>query len=387
MRSHRPLVACFLIMLTAASWHPSTGLASRQGGDDSYIIISMGPNGPGTYDVKLKNTRTGYVHSLTLIAEVALRFVIGALVKERREGGRVVLVPIGGTTNKPDTRPQPQPDPLGFPPAYADTLPHPRTEKNTARPSDQAPVIDLPRLKPPNYFLYQIKSIKVINADERLKNPDPPLSAYQLGTSGCEVIANGSFTTKIAGRGNQLFPVVTVMRRGMLKNNGLPKTRGRGGMALLRDGTITIDRQQDVEPNVPQNQLSKELVSSINEVFGERGNPVSDFMGGGALLIENGAKVSSADLYRRQSFDNGGAGLAAEQFRQADHTVIGILAGQAFLIIARNVDGARLQQDLFSAGFSSAVMFDGGGGFYWRDTAGHAATGANVLGFCVTKRR
>jgi hypothetical protein len=374
-------------LLTVASWHPSAGLASQQGGDGPYVIVSIEPNGPGTYDVKLKNPRTGYIHSLTLLAEIALRFVIGELVKERREGGRVVLIPVGGIPTRPEPRPQPRPDPLGFPPAYGDTLPHPHTEKNTARPSDNAPVIELPRLKPPNYFIYQIKSVKVINADEGVKNPDPPLSAYQPGTGGCDVIANGSFTTKVPGRGDRLFPAVTVMRKGILENNGLPKTRGRGGMAVLRDGTITIDRQQGVEQGVPQNQIGKGLVSSIDEVFGERGNPVRDFMGGGALLIENGREVSSDDLYRRQGFDNGGAGLAAEQFKKSDHTLIGILAGQAFLIIARDVNGAKLQHDLLSAGFSSAVMFDGGGGFYWRDTAGHAVAGRNVLGFCITRRR
>ena len=306
MGSHRPLVACLLILLTAASWHPPAGRASPHG-DDSYLIVSIEPNGPGTYDVKLKNTRTGYIHSLTLIAEIALRFVIGALVKERREGGRVVLIPVGGTTPRPE--PQPPRDPLGFPPAYADTLPHPRTEKNTARPSDHAPIIELPRLKPPTYFLYQIQTIKVINADQRGKNPDPPLSAYQPGTGGCEVIANGSFTTKVPGRGDQLFPVVTVMRKGALENTGLPKTWGRGGVAVLRDGTITIDRQEGVEAEGAQNQVGIGLKSRINEVFGERGNPVSDFMGGGALLIENGMKVSSDDLYHRQVFDNGGQGL------------------------------------------------------------------------------
>jgi hypothetical protein len=255
---------------------------------------------------------------LTLIAEIVLRFVIGALVKERREGGRVVLIPVGGTTPRPEPRPQPPRDPLGFPPAYADTLPHPHTEKNTARPSDTAPIIELPRLKPPTYFLYQIQTLKVINADQRGKKADPPLSAYQPGAGGCEVIANGSFTTKVPGKGDQLFPVVTVMRKGVLENNGQPKTWGRGGVAVLRDGTITIDRQEGVEAGSPQNQVGLGLKSRINEVFGERGNPVSDFMGGGALLIENGMKVSSDDLYNRQVFDNGGQGLFAEQFRQAN---------------------------------------------------------------------
>jgi hypothetical protein len=388
MGAHRPLVVCFLILLTAASWHPPAGRAAPQG-DDSYVIVSMGPNGPGTYDVKLKNTRTGYIHSLTLIAEIALRFVIGALVKERREGGRVVLVPVGGPPARPEPRPEPRPqpprDPLGFPPAYADTLPNPRTERNTARPSDNAPLIKL-RLDANRYFVYQIRSIKVINADQRVTNHNPPLSAYRPGTGGCDVIANGSFTTTIPGKGSQLFPVVTVMRRGVVENNGLPKTWGRGGMAVLRDGTVTIDRQDGVEPNLPQNQIGIGLKRRIDEAFGERGNPVSDFMGGGALLIENGETVDTKDLYNRQGFDNGGRGITAEQFRQTDHTLVGILAGQAFLIIAHNVDGPTMQQDLFHAGVRSAVMFDGGGGFFWHDT-GHDIEKANVLGFCVTKMR
>lgn len=64
-------------------------------------------------------------------------------------------------------------------------------------------------------------------------------------------------------------------------------------MAALRDGTVTIDRQDGIDPNLPQNQIGIGLKRRIDEAFGERGNPGSDFMGGGALLIENGGLETS----------------------------------------------------------------------------------------------
>jgi hypothetical protein len=279
------------------------------------------------------------------------------------------------------------PDPLGFPPAYADNTATPHTEQNTMRPSENAPLIEFRTLKPPTYFVYQIKKLNVINADGRVKGHDKSLSEYTPDDRGCDLITNGSFTTKVLNKPG-IFPAVSVMRKGKPENDGQPKTWGRGAVAVLDNGTLIVGRQQPLRPGLRPGQIQSQLIGSINEVFGEAGHPVVDFMGGGALLIENRVKVESADLYNRHRFDNGGQGLSAEQFvGNKDHTLVGVSSGQAFLIIARGTTGRKVQEDLYRAGFSSVVMFDGGGGFYWHDTKGHKVEGSNVLGFCIKTQR
>ncbi|HYP26449.1 MAG TPA: phosphodiester glycosidase family protein [Blastocatellia bacterium] len=286
-------------------------------------------------------------------------------------------------SDKGPARPGRNPDPLGFPPAYGGELPYPHTDKNTMRPSKAPPSIKFRTLPPRKYFVYQIKQLNVINADERVKGHDKPLSHHAPSAGGCDLITNGSFTTKVPNKPG-IFPVVSVMRNGKLENAGLRKTWGRGAVAVLNDGTLIVGRQRPPGPGVKPGEINDQLIGSINEVFSEVGHPVVDFMGGGALLIENGAKVGSDDLYERQHFDNDGRGLSAEQFvGKKDHTLVGVSAGQAFLIIARGMTGSEVQDDLHRAGFGSVVMFDGGGGFYWHDIEDHKVQGSNVLGFCI----
>jgi len=128
------------------------------------------------------------------------------------------------------------------------------------------------------------------------------------------------------------------------------------------------------------------------------GPGVTDFMGGGAVLIEGKEPVSSDDLFKKQAFVNidpttkravpSGTGLDAEQFRTAYHTLVGMKNGQPTLIISPPKNGRQLQNDLLRAGFSDVVMFDGGNGFFFTD--GNTQMGRslnNSLGLCVQTRR
>jgi hypothetical protein len=251
------------------------------------------------------------------------------------------------------------------------------------------PPLRFPTLRPPTYFIYPIDSINVINADGRLKQRDKPLAEQKIIPGTCDVVANGSFTTRMTGK-KGVFAIVSVMRDTRLDNAGIPKTWGRGAVAVLKDGSVVIGRQRKIGSGIPPARVGGEIRRAIEEEFGEANNPVFDFMGGGALLIENGKRLSreelSEDLFTNQGFDNGGRGLAAEQFRKSDHTLVAIREGQAFLIIARSKDGKTLWEDLKQAGFTSVVMFDGGGGFYWNDGKNSGPNGENVLGFCIKMR-
>jgi pimeloyl-ACP methyl ester carboxylesterase len=82
----------------------SSNPKDQQGGDQFFIVVAVTQLSEDAYDVKLKNPRTGYVHSITLYIEISLNIKVGDRVKERREGGRVVLIPQGGNSAK--TSPQ-----------------------------------------------------------------------------------------------------------------------------------------------------------------------------------------------------------------------------------------------------------------------------------------
>jgi hypothetical protein len=146
-------------------------------------------------------------------------------------------------------------------------------------------------------------------------------------------------------------------------------------------GTVVIGRQQG------------RAFGDIQKAFGGQ---VKEFMGGGALIIEGGSKVSSDDLFHRQAFVRldahkhvvpGEKGLDAEQFRWTVHTLVGIHGGQSCLLISPPKDGRQLQQDLLGAGFRDVVMFDGGKGFYFTDgQTSQGASANNSLGLCVQTR-
>jgi hypothetical protein len=236
-------------------------------------------------------------------------------------------------------------------------------------PSAQKPPAIFPGLEKIGYHIYPINKLKVINAYGPTA-PDAPLSKQKVGQGGYDVVTNGSFTA------NYTIPAVSVMRDGRVDTLGYAKTWNRGGVAVLRDGTIVVARQQGGS------------LDNIQCAFGTDQNPVVDFMGGGGLLIENGVKVTSEDLGSQQHFDQGGYGLSAGQFRSTFHTLVGIRTGQAFLITSPVRSGAQIQQDLLREGFGSAVKFDGGAGFYVRDVYGYKnEKGKNPLGLGIHNKR
>jgi hypothetical protein len=353
---------------------------SSRGGDQTFIVVSVTDLGGGAEDVKLRNPRTGYIHSVTIYIDVTININVninvGDRVREERDNGRVILIAdkgSGGTGGQG-----------GPPPPAPSNPPDRRNPPRPQNPREQTPSLD-------GYKLYPIGVLQIVNANTPPR--DKPLGKSYLDAGTCDVIASGSFTS-----GGQT-PQVPVMRNGKLDSTGVGKsltkqdvdyyggqitTDGRGGIAVRKDGSVAIGRQQG------------RTAADIQRAFGP---DVTDFMGGGAVLIEHGQKVSSDDLFKNQAFVNidpatrravpSGRGLDAEQFRSgANHTLVGMKNGQATLIISPPRNGRQLQNDLFAAGFSDVVMFDGGNGFFFTDgktTLGRSTN--NSLGLCVQTRR
>ncbi len=102
---------------------------------------------------------------------------------------------------------------------------------------------------------------------------------------------------------------------------------------------------------------------AFHEMFETPGNPIREFMGVGALIIETGTALSSADLERRQRFT--GSALAPQFEETARHTIIGVHAsGMAYLVIDISPKPiAAIQQDLLGVGFRDVVVLDDGNAF------------------------
>jgi hypothetical protein len=248
---------------------------------------------------------------------------------------------------------------------------------NSQRPGSAAATAPAPRferLAARGYLLFPVRDLEVLNTLAP-RAPDAALSRQRVGAGGFDAVANGGFYFRSGGG---LAAAGPVMRGGVLEAQGVEKAAFRGGVARLADGSIVIARQ------------AGRTAEAIQARFGAHA-PVREFMGGGALLVEHGRPVPTADLARPaaaggQQFDQGGRGLAAQQMRRTDHTLLAVRDGQLFLIGARDRSGPQLQADLVSEGFDAVVKFDGGSGSYLRTAQGVRFAQHNPLGFGLRLR-
>jgi hypothetical protein len=261
--------------------------------------------------------------------------------------------------------------PVVQPPVAASAGPkhHALNSMKPGSPEALRPPPDLSGLTRLGYTLYPVEEINVLYSAAK-NAPDAPLSAQKQGGAGYDAVLSGTFTVDYV---QSAGPIV---RDGKMDTMGHAKATHRGGMAVLQDGTVVVKRAQGRSEG------------AIQKHFGEDGNPVKDFMGGGALLVENGMAVSNQDLLQVQRFDQGGGGIRAQQMRATHHVLVGIRDGQAFAIVAEGKSGAQMQSELLAAGFDAVVKYDGGSGGYSRDGAGGAAEhrGTNSTGLGVRTR-
>lgn len=248
------------------------------------------------------------------------------------------------------------------------------SEKNAQVPGSAAATRALPALdalKAQGWIVRPVKTLTVLSTLAP-KDADAPLSRQKLGPGGFDAVVNGGFYFESNGRLHAAGPVV---RDGVLEATGVAKSANRGAIAIREDGTILIGRQQGAS------------LAALEARFG----PLGALMGGGALLIEDGVKVSSSDLGRAasaggQQFDQGALGLGAQQMRRTFHSVLAIRDGQLFVLGAPNKTGTELRDQLFAAGFDAALKLDGGSGGYFRELGSTRATGRAPLGFGIDYR-
>lgn len=391
-RRRAPALLVALLLLLALFHPPAADGLQERGG--FFIVVSITQLGQGTIDVKLKNPRTGYVHSVTLHISLPLKFKVGDLVEKRQDPRRgIVLIPVRDEVDRSDEgggEDEGHERPVGFP----------------QTPPERDPVLPETRGPLKGYIVQPIKDMRVLNNNNDPK--DPPLAKTTLESEKCHLLVNGSFTS------NYVTPAVPVVRGGKLDTEGYGKSLHDDDKALTHDGksNITTDHRGGVavydDGRVVVKRQNGRTLQKINQTFGK----VYYFMGGGALLIENGQPVSSTDLFEQQGFadqretprkpgkpkelprvvyDKQGRpmiGLNAGQFSVAQHTLIGMKDGMAFVIISPKRNGAQLQADLLKAQFQDVVKLDGGYGFYFTDGVTEIkgrgdGKGGNSLGLCI----
>lgn len=230
---------------------------------------------------------------------------------------------------------------------------------------------DLSALRAEGYWIQPVASLDVLNSAAAV-SPDASLRRV----SGFDVVTSGTF---YYAAGGALHPAGAVMRDGVLETSAPAKTAHRGGLAIREDGSVIIGQQQG------------NAAADIQGVFGY-GSPVVDFMGGGALLIADGQKVDVRVLggdatEGGQQFDQGGRAFASGQMRRTDHIVFAIRDGQLYVIGARGKGGQAIQDQLFAAGFTAAIKYDGGSGSYLRHGSSAVFSNSNPTGFGITLRR
>lgn len=245
-----------------------------------------------------------------------------------------------------------------------DTEPVKLDNTNSMRPLHQSdkrpPLPDVKSLVDKGYYVYLIESIKILYAN--VKNPDAPLAKQPVGKGGFDVVANGTYTYTTNPEHNKAekhqISAGAIMRNGVLDTPGVDRAIHRGGLGVLKDGTIVIARIQG------------NSAAAIQKRFG----PVRDFLGGAALLINGGKPVSGKELFKVEKFGfisnkakKSQNGFDAPQMDKTYHTLVGIRNGQAYLMVAREKSGLEIQKDLIEENFGTALKLDGRSGCFLKD--------------------
>ncbi len=226
--------------------------------------------------------------------------------------------------------------------------------------SQPATFLDPAALDGLGFHGYPIDELFVINA---IGGRDNSLRSQPVdrGCNAYDAVANGTFFET-----DPIRPISPLVRQGGLdRHDANPFALRRGAVAVLDDGTIVVDRTDGLS----------------GQEIGERfGSDLREFMGGGILLIEDGAGVDLRDIVFSQYVQNRSRANAnkdwedliktstwPDQCRPTSHTVIAIRQGQAYLLVAKKANCREIRDRLLKEGFGSAVMFDGGRATYLKE--------------------
>lgn len=219
----------------------------------------------------------------------------------------------------------------------------------------------------------------------RLCSPGSSRNKCLTGGPFPDLVVNGSFYDSSG------YVMGVTLRRGLVDNpvDSTVKYYGRGAVAQLSDGSFALCSPPKFGPRLDE--------EAIDTICGKPGAEVVEFLHGGALLVKNGTSVCSDgagirgcdleyDLYRHQKFDNGGRGLAADQMRATQHTVLAEKEGRLFVAWPRDSiakSGRQIRDDFLNAGFQNVLKFDGGSGFFVRGDNIQAGKGSNRSGLLI----
>ncbi|HVY62666.1 MAG TPA: hypothetical protein VHF22_13490, partial [Planctomycetota bacterium] len=198
----------------------------------------------------------------------------------------------------------------------------------------------------PGYIVKPIRNLRLLPAATNGRQGDA--RTIHPGDVHADIVTNGTFFggNKFAG------PVIVNGKYSRESGGG-----ARGGVAILKDGTIEVGRYEG-----PTEQAIRGSYAN--------GAQIQSFMGGGASIVEGGKAVPAADLGKGPGHQGFSGGPAAGQFNPgARHTMLATdQAGRAYLVVDNNSKPlAAMQRDLAGAGFKNVVMFDGGNAFGYED--------------------
>jgi len=227
---------------------------------------------------------------------------------------------------------------------------------------------DLSALEGLGYTLVPIETLKILNCDPRAPYPDPPLR-FLADQGAYDAVLSGSDTQLVFG----VYPRPPhgpVLRNGSLDTEGNGRSHFRGTVAVLQDHSVVMGRADGASHR------------DLKKHFGQPGNPLTDALGGGALLIENGAKVRHLDLMQVQLIGTRAEGMDARCMRHDVHVLMGIQKGQAYAGWCVGKNAYDIQNDFHAFEFGTVIKFAYGSAVFFDDCMDRM-NGMNGTGFGI----
>ena len=188
-----------------------------------------------------------------------------------------------------------------------------------------------------------------------------------------DYLSSGTYFAKY----NKLWaPCGTVFNQEKQFESKEEKSQKRGGVAILDSGILDIGKTENNSISNIKNRFKRKYIIpdvDISELSDE--DNVSEFIGGGALIISNGKALSGSDLYDSQCFcqmpegnEKSKNGFDSMQlFGSVTRIMIAKYNERVFFLKAKG-KVKDIQRLLLEMGFSDLITFDGSGGLYWADS-------------------
>jgi hypothetical protein len=246
----------------------------------------------------------------------------------------------------------------------------PRNSMIHGSPEKEKHLPDLSALEGLGYTLVPIETLDVLNANPHARYPDPPLR--RLADRGrYDAIVSGPDTMLVHG----VYPRPPhgpVLRNGRLDTEGNGRSNFRGTVVTLSDGSVVMGRADGASQRGLQTR------------FAQPGNTVTAALGGGALLIENGAKVGHIDLLSVQLIGDNPGGMAARCMAAGVHTLMGVRGGKAYAGWCTGKSAKAVQDDFYAFEFGCVIKYAYGSAVFFDDCIDRL-NGMNGTGFGIER--